>query len=56
MKKPSVDVDNGDKIELALDLGQLVVDKKSESISEIELELKAGDAGRCLRHLPAQFR
>lgn len=38
--------DNGDKIELALDLGQLLVDNKSESISEIELELKAGDAGR----------
>ncbi|PKO50176.1 MAG: CYTH domain-containing protein, partial [Betaproteobacteria bacterium HGW-Betaproteobacteria-20] len=38
--------DNGDKIELALDLGQLVVDKKSESICEIELELKAGNAGR----------
>jgi inorganic triphosphatase YgiF len=38
--------DNGDKIELALDLGQLVVDNKSEPISEIELELKAGDAGR----------
>ncbi|PPD47613.1 MAG: hypothetical protein CTY12_03700 [Methylotenera sp.] len=38
--------DNGDKIELALDLGQLVVDNKSESISEIELELKAGHTGR----------
>ncbi len=38
--------DNADKIELALDRGQLVVDKKSESISEIELELKAGNAGR----------
>lgn len=37
---------NGDKIELALDLGKLVVDGKSEPISEIELELKAGNPGR----------
>jgi len=38
--------DNGDKIELALDLGQLVVGKKREPIVEIELELKGGNAGR----------
>jgi triphosphatase len=38
--------DNGDKIEFALDRGQLVVDNKSESISEIELKLKAGHTGR----------
>ena len=38
--------DNGDKIELALDLGQLVAGKNREPISEIELELKAGNAGR----------
>lgn len=38
--------DNGDKIELALDLGKLVAGKSRESISELELELKAGSAGR----------
>jgi len=38
--------DNCDMIELAFDLGQLVVDGKIESISEIELELKAGSRGR----------
>lgn len=38
--------DNGDKIELALDLGQLTAGKNCEPISEIELELKAGNAGR----------
>ncbi len=38
--------DNGDKIELALDLGQLVAGKSHEPISEIELELKDGNAGR----------
>ena len=38
--------DNGDKIELALDLGQLVADKNRQPISEIELELKGGNAGR----------
>lgn len=37
--------DNGDHIELALDLGQLVAGKKREPIAEIELELKAGNAG-----------
>ncbi|HSH53697.1 MAG TPA: CYTH and CHAD domain-containing protein, partial [Methylotenera sp.] len=38
--------DNGDKVELALDLGQLVAGKNLELISELELELKAGSAGR----------
>lgn len=38
--------DNGDQIELALDLGELVVGEKRESISEIELELKEGNTGR----------
>jgi len=38
--------DNGDQIELALDIGELVVGEKRESISEIELELKQGNAGR----------
>ncbi len=38
--------DNGDKVELALDLGNLIVGKQKEPISEIELELKAGNAGR----------
>ena len=38
--------DNGDKIELALDLGELIVDDKREPISEIELELKNGNKGR----------
>jgi inorganic triphosphatase YgiF len=38
--------DNGDAIELALDLGDLVIGSKKEPISEIELELKGGHAGR----------
>jgi inorganic triphosphatase YgiF len=37
---------NGDKIELALDLGKLTADKNCEPISEIELELKSGNVGR----------
>jgi len=54
--------DNGDQIELALDLGELVVGEKREPISEIELELKSGNAGRlfefalCLQHnIPLEF-
>ncbi len=38
--------DNGDHIELALDLGNLLIGKKREPIHEIELELKAGSASR----------
>jgi inorganic triphosphatase YgiF len=38
--------DNGDKVELVLDIGQLVADKNRVSISEIELELKGGNTGR----------
>jgi inorganic triphosphatase YgiF len=38
--------ENGDKIELTLDLGKLTAGKNSEPISEIELELKAGHVGR----------
>jgi len=38
--------ENGDQIELALDLGELVVGDKREPISEIELELKQGNTGR----------
>ena len=43
--------ENGDRIELALDLGNLVIGDpsstgKSERISEIELELKGGNTGR----------
>lgn len=38
--------DNGDQIALALDLGELVVGEKREPITEIELELKQGNAGR----------
>ncbi len=38
--------DNGDKVELALDLGQLVAGQNHEPISEIELELKSGNVGR----------
>lgn len=38
--------DNGDKVELALDLGQLIAGELREPISEIELELKAGGSGR----------
>jgi inorganic triphosphatase YgiF len=41
-----LDFENGDNIELALDLGQLVVGESRESISELELELKHGHAGR----------
>lgn len=38
--------ENGDMVELALDLGDLVIGSKKEPISEIELELKGGNAGR----------
>lgn len=38
--------DNGDQVELALDVGELVVGEKREPISEIELELKDGNTGR----------
>jgi inorganic triphosphatase YgiF len=38
--------DNGDQVELALDVGELVAGEKREPISEIELELKTGNAGR----------
>jgi inorganic triphosphatase YgiF len=38
--------DNGDKIELALDVGQLIVGENRLPISEIELELKSGNTGR----------
>ena len=38
--------DNGDQIELALDIGELVVGDKREPISEVELELKQGNIGR----------
>jgi triphosphatase len=38
--------DNGDKIELVLDIGELVAGENRESISEIELELKQGHVGR----------
>jgi len=37
---------DGSRIEMALDLGQLQVQGKTEPISEVELELKHGDAGR----------
>jgi triphosphatase len=38
--------DNGDQIELALDVGELIVGEEQEPICEIELELKQGHAGR----------
>lgn len=38
--------DNGDRIELALDLGELITDDHREPISEIELELKDGKTAR----------
>lgn len=38
--------DNGDQVELALDLGQLIADQNHEPITEIELELKGGKVGR----------
>ncbi len=41
-----LEFDNGDHVELALDLGELVAGNKREPISEIELELKGGNTGR----------
>ena len=38
--------DNGDRIELALDLGDLIIGELREPIREIELELKGGDTAR----------
>jgi inorganic triphosphatase YgiF len=38
--------DNGDQIELALDVGELIVANEREPICEIELELKQGNTGR----------
>ncbi len=38
--------DNGDEVELALDIGHLIVNGEKDPISEIELELKKGQAGR----------
>lgn len=38
--------ENGDRIELALDLGDLVIGEQREPIREIELELKGGNIGR----------
>jgi inorganic triphosphatase YgiF len=38
--------DNGDRIELALDFGQLIAGQNHEPITEIELELKGGHVGR----------
>ncbi|MCX7627706.1 MAG: CYTH and CHAD domain-containing protein [Methylophilaceae bacterium] len=38
--------DDGARIELALDLGRLIAGQKSYPISEVELELKNGHAGR----------
>lgn len=38
--------DNGDRVEFALDLGDLVIGEDREPISEIELELKGGHTGR----------
>lgn len=41
-----LDFGGGDRVELALDVGQLLVEKKHVPISEIELELKGGKKGR----------
>lgn len=41
-----LDFGSGDRIELALDIGQLVVGENHEPISEIELELKGGKKAR----------
>jgi inorganic triphosphatase YgiF len=38
--------ENGDQVELALDVGELVIGDRREPIQEIELELKAGHTGR----------
>jgi inorganic triphosphatase YgiF len=38
--------DNGDRVELVLDLGQLIAGQNHEPITEIELELKEGNVGR----------
>jgi inorganic triphosphatase YgiF len=37
---------NGDHIEVALDLGRLIIDDKEEVISEIQLRLKSGNVSR----------
>lgn len=47
--------DNGDKVELALDLGQLIAGQNNEPISEIELELKSGNVG-CLFDLALEMQ
>ncbi|MFV1922843.1 MAG: CHAD domain-containing protein [Methylotenera sp.] len=38
--------ENNDKIELVLDIGELIADRQREPICEIELELKNGNKGR----------
>lgn len=50
-----LDFGSGDRIELALDLGQLVVGKNHEPICEIELELKSGKKG-CLFDLALELQ
>lgn len=47
--------EDGSRIELALDVGQLVAGEQRDPISEIELELKAGDAA-CLFELALQLQ
>jgi|LNAP01.1.fsa_nt_gb inorganic triphosphatase YgiF len=37
---------NGDQVEVAFDLGRLIVNDKEEVISEIKLKLKSGNVGR----------
>lgn len=50
--------ENNDKIELVLDVGELIADTQREPICEIELELKDGNKGRLFElalHLQAYF-
>jgi len=50
-----LDFGNGNRIEMALDIGELVVGEKHEPISEIELELKSGKKG-CLFELALELQ
>lgn len=60
-KRWLLQLDDGSKIELVYDLGQVKVGERSQPISELELEFISGDARHlftlarhCIRHLPLQ--
>lgn len=50
-----LDFGSGDRVELVLDIGELVAGEKHEPISEIELELKSGKTG-CLFDLALELQ